>query len=339
MIQVSRPYITQLEKDYVNEALDFNDIGIGDFLPRFEQSWSEFNFKEYGVACNSGTNALYIALLALGIGKGDEVIVPEFTMAASAWSVSYTGATPIFVDCLDDLTVDPNKIQAVITPNTKAMMIVPIYGRPVSDNVYRIARENNLFIVEDMAEAHGLKPKGDISCFSFYGNKIIATGEGGMCLTDDVRIANEMRLLANMYFDKGRTLIHPKMGYNFRMTNIQAAIGCAQVENIDEILERRRNVAQWYDQYLPQSYLMPKRDVVWVYDIKTNDQEGLKKKLFDNGVESRYFFKPMSMQPMYLSDYSKLNAYAWSKKGLYLPCHPGLTEGEVKAICNIITNK
>lgn len=336
MIPVSRPYITQLEKDYVNDALNRSDIGIGDYLGRFEDSWAKYNDRDYGVACNSGTNALYIALLALGIGKGDEVIVPEFTMAASAWAVSYTKATPVFVDCLDDLTVDPVKLKDAITPKTKAIMVVPIYGRPVSDAVYQMAKDRGLFIIEDMAEAHGIKPKGDISCYSFYGNKIIATGEGGMCLTNSKEMATEMRLLANMYFDKGRTLIHPKMGYNFRMTNIQAAVGCAQVENIAEILEKRKCVASWYDKYLPKEYLMPKRDVVWVYDIQTKDQEGLKRKLLEFGIESRYFFKPMSMQPMYLADYTDLNAYAWSKKGLYLPCHPGLTEGEVKGICDII---
>lgn len=338
MIRVSQPWITDLERAYVSEALANSDIGVGRFLPEFESAWAEFNFKDYGVACNSGTNAIYLALRALGIGKGDEVLVPEFTMIATAWAVTYTGAKPVFVDCLDDLTIDPNLIQEKITMKTKAIIMVPIYGRPVCDQAYSIARGNGLYIVEDMAEAHGIKPKGDISCFSFYGNKILTTGEGGMCLTDKQEWAEEMRLLANMYFDKGRTMIHPAVGHNFRMTNIQAAIGLAQVERIDEILDRRQTICEWYAEYLPEEYKMPRRSVGWVYDIKAERQEEIKHKLLKGGIESRFFFKPMSMQPMYLWKYEKLNAYKWSKQGLYLPLYPEMTKDMVKNITQCLTS-
>lgn len=337
MIRASKPSITDLEKKYLNEAIEAGDIGVGEFVGRFEEAWAHYNYKTYGVACNSGTNALFLALKALGIGEGDEVLVPEFTMAASAWCVSYTGATPVFVDCLDDLTIDYHLARQKVTPKTKAVIAVPIYGRSVGQGFYDLAKEKGLFIIEDMAEAHGIKPKGDISCYSFYGNKILTTGEGGMCLTNDKRIADEMRSLANMYFDKDRTLIHPKMGYNFRMTNIQASIGLAQVERIGELLEKRHQVAKWYNEYIPEHYKMPERDVVWVYDIDCGlKQEEIKQKLFDAGVESRYFFKPMSQQPQYLDDYEQLEAYHWSKRGLYLPCHPELSEEEVKYICQIL---
>lgn len=333
MIKVSKPSITYLEKDYIQQAVNASDIGVGEFIGRFEQSWADYNSRDYGVSCNSGTNALFLALKALGIGEGDEVIVPEFTMTASAWAVSYTGATPVFVDCLDDLTVDPVLVRQAITKNTKAIMVVPIYGREVSETIYNIAHEYYLWTVEDMAEAHGIQPKGDISCYSFYGNKILTTGEGGMCLTNNLGWAIEMRSLANMYFDHKRTMIHPKMGYNFRMTNIQASIGLAQVERIDEILTKRIEVVSWYDELMPQEYIMPKRSAPWVYDINCDTkQEAVKKHLFDNGVESRYFFKPMSQQPMYLGDYQQLEAYQWSKRGLYLPLYPDMTREEVEHI-------
>ena len=330
MIQVSKPSITDLERKYINEAIDCSDIGIGDFTPRFEKAWADYNSKEYGVSCSSGTNALFLALKALGIGKGDEVIVPEFTMIATAWAVSYTGATPVFVDCLDDLTADPNDIREKITDNTKAIMVVPIYGRPVCDSIYSLG----IPIIEDMAEAHGIQPKGLISCYSFYGNKILTTGEGGMCLTNVKDLADKIRYYSNMCFDKSRSMIHQDIGFNFRMTNIQSAIGLAQVERADELIAKREQVAKLYDLYLPEKCLMPKREVVWVYDIKCDQR--LKKYLYDNDIDSRYFFKPMSEQPMYLGEYEHLEAYRWSRQGLYLPCYPDLKKDDIIKICDTI---
>jgi dTDP-4-amino-4,6-dideoxygalactose transaminase len=339
MIQISKPYIGYGERRNLNFAMAKSDVGLGEYVGKFEEAWAKYNKKSFGVACNSGTNAIYLALKALGIGKGDFVIVPEFTMVATAWAVTYTGAVPIFVDCLDDLTLDPIKLPTVMRNNVKAIIMVPIYGRPVSKKAYDFAKTNGLFIIEDMAEAHGIIPHGDISCYSFYGNKILTTGEGGMCLTNNKNWADEIRLYANMYFDAGRTMVHPKVGHNFRMTNVQAAIGFAQVEKCDEILEKRRQIVSWYDQYIPARYKMPKREVPWVYDIKIPEgesQEGVKQMLFDNGVDSRYFFKPMSEQPMYYDEPEKLNAYHWSRRGLYLPLYPDLTKQEVKHICECL---
>jgi len=336
MIQVSKPDIGANEDIYLRDAMNKSDIGMGEYVGRFEEAWAKYNKRSYGVACNSGTNAIYLALKALGIGKGDFVLVPEFTMIATAWAVSYTGAIPIFADCLDDLTVDPIRLKEAVLNNTKAVIMVPIYGRPVCQEAYNFARDNGMFIVEDMAEAHGIMPKGDIACYSFYGNKILTTGEGGMCLTDNKNWADEMRLLANMYFDKERKMLHPKMGHNFRMTNLQAAIGLGQVERIGEILSLRRQVVRWYDQYLPEKYQMPKRQVPWVYDIKVENQEETKRMLYANGVDSRYFFKPMSMQPTYLDSYEHLNAYKWSKHGLYLPLYLQLSKEDIKYICSLL---
>lgn len=292
---------------------------------KFEQAWAKFNGYKYGVACNSGTNALFLALKALGIGKGDEVIVPEFTMVATAWAVSYTGAKPIFVDCKDDLTIDTDKIN--INKKTKAIMPVVIYGR-----VYDDCRRFGLPVVEDMAEGHGIKPRGKVACYSFYKNKIIETGEGGMCLTNDKGLADEMRSLANMYFDKERSYQHPKIGYNFRLTEYQAEQGLKQVKDLKNIIKKRRIIEEWWNKYLVKEIQMPKRDTVWMYDIDCKDkQKEVKKKI----EMSRYFFKPMSMQPCYNRKYKHLNAYKWAKRGLYLPLWD-LTEKEIKKICQKI---
>jgi len=333
MIKIGNPSITEKEKAHLLSAIAEGDIANGGFIDAFEKKWSSMNSRAYGVSCNSGTSALQLALLALGVGKGDEVIVPEFTMAACAFAVSNTGATPVFVDCLDDLTMDPKECLKKISKRTKAILIVPIYGRPVADEVYGIARSNNLFIVEDFAEAHGIQPMGDITCYSFQANKIVTTGEGGMCITDDHFIAEQIRQLSSLCFDANRTMIHGRVGNNFRMTNLQAAIGLAQCERFKELKDKRMQIARWYNVYLPRKYQMPEREVVWVYDIQTENQEATRKLLAQHEIESRYGFKPMSMQPPYIQEYQDLNAYKWSKKILYLPTYYDLTEDEVKSIC------
>lgn len=339
MIRCSQPSITQKEKDFLADAINRNDIGVGDYIKRFEDEWAGYNQMKYGVACNSGTNALYIALLALGIGKGDEVIVPSFTMIATAWAVTYTGATPVFIDCADNLNMDVALLRGAISKKTKAIIPVHIYGRQCDMiEINKIAEEFDLYVVEDMAEAHGIIPEGDIACFSFYGNKILTTGEGGMCLTNSEHWANEMRLYANMYFDKARTMLHPKIGHNFRMTNIQASIGYAQALRVEEILKKRDDIQYMYDSYLDNKYCMPFRDVVWMFDIDCGDnQQLIKDTLEKEGIETRYGFKPMEMQPCYYdSNYKLLNSYKWSKRILYLPTYPDIREGEIKKICNII---
>lgn len=335
-MQMSQPSITDLEKHFVNRALDRADIGVWDYIEQFENAWAKWNIMEHGVSCNSGTNAIYLALKALGIGPGDEVIVPEYTMVATAWAVTYTGATPVFVDCGDDLNIQPHLIREKVTEKTKAIILVPIYGRIIQKSVYDGARFDGLYIVEDMAEAHGIQPVGDIACYSFYGNKILTTGEGGMCLTNNQQWAEEMRLYANMYFDKERSYRHVKVGHNFRMTNLQAAVGLAQVMRIDEILAKRKQVEAWYDQYIPEKHKMPPRNVLWFYDIKVDDQERLKRYLESKGIPSRYGFKPMSFQQMYHTDCTYLNAYKWSKHILYLPTWTDMTEKEVKTVCQAI---
>lgn len=341
-IPCSKPSITAKEREYVLDAMKKCDIGIGEYVGKFESAWAERNNYVYGVACNSGTNAIYLALKALGIGPGDKVVVPEYTMIATAWAVSYTGATPVFVDCDDTLTIDTVELDKILKRNSdvKAIIVVPIYGRPVAKSIYSLPYP----IVEDMAEAHGIQPRGYAACYSFYGNKIITTGEGGMVLTNDEEYAEEMRKLANMYFDKGRTMIHPKIGHNFRMTNLQAAVGLAQVERIDEILARRKEIEFEYDAYLNPKFLMPKREVVWMYDIYLRDEEErdeARRRLSEMGIETRLGFKPMSMQPMYFNEkhptrHTFLNAYRWSQRILYLPTYPDMQQREIVKIARAL---
>lgn len=332
-MRCSQPSITALEKSLVYAALDQSEIGQGGFIGQFESRWAEWNGKRFGVACNSGTNALYLALKALGIGPGDQVIVPEFTMVATAWAVSYTGAIPVFADCGDDLNIEDFQV----TRRTKAIVPVAVYGRAVSDHIYRKAKMYGLRIIEDLAEGHGIQPRGDVACYSFYANKILSTGEGGMCLTNSEDLAGEIRRLANMYFDEQRTLVHPKIGHNFRMTNLQAAVGYAQVSRIDSILEKRRQIENWYDAHIPKAMRMPQRDVLWQYDIDCGDRQAeIKSRLEAAGIESRYFFKPMSRQPMYLQPYKHLNAHKWSERGLYLPTFTDMTEDQVVEVCEVL---
>lgn len=312
---------------HVLDAYWAGEIGAGRYISKFEQAWADYNGAEYGVSCNSGTNALYLALKALGIGPGDEVIVPEFTMIATAWAVSYTGATPVFVDCDDTLNIDPTLIQDAITERTRAIIPVHVYGRKCAMfEIMEIAVQNELYVVEDMAEAHGIRPVGDIACYSFYANKILATGEGGMCLTDNKDWADEMRKLANMYFDKGRTMLHEKIGHNCRMPNLLAAIGYGQVMRIDEILSKRKIIEGWFDKHIPAECKRPQRDVLWMYDFKCD----ISKKTDD----MRYGFKPMSMQPMYEAEhYIHLKAYQYSKNIMYFMTWTDMTEEDVKRLC------
>lgn len=329
---VAKPSLVGNELKYLTTAITTGWISsLGPYVSEFEKSFAEWNNIKYGVACSSGTAALILALRALNIGPGDEVIVPEFTMIASAWAVTYTGAKPVFVDCKDDLTIDCNLIEEKITDKTKVIMPVHIYGRRCDMNrIMEIAYGYNLRVVEDSAEAHGVRPVGDIACFSLYANKIITSGEGGICVTNDERLANQMCHLRSMAFTPSHDFLHKKIAYNFRMTNMQGAVAQAQLERIEEMLEKRRKIEAYYDQGLKNIKgvtVMPKRDVLWMYDIVVENKEELQKYLAAHSVESRQFFKPMSQQPMYYNPIWKtLNAAKYGYSGIYLPSYVDLTE-------------
>ena len=278
-----------------------------------EKEYAKFVGSKYAVTCNSGTSALHLALLALGIGKGDEVIIPDFTMAACGFAVSYTGATPVFVDCDDTLCLDWRLLESKITSKTRAIMLVHIYGRLANTNeIMRIARKHRLKVIEDACEAQGAvyKSKAHITCYSFYENKIIHAEEGGICTTDSKKYADRINYLKNMAFGKEHDYFHKEIGFNYRMPNAQALLALKSLKNYPKENKRRRKLEMKYDQALyPQS--IGKRNAVWVYDYLKGDTELL-------GVETRPFFKPLSSFPMYGGKCQSPNALWYSKRGYYI---------------------
>ena len=276
---------------------------------QLEKEYAKFTSSLYAVSCNSGTAALHLALKAAGIGQGDEVIIPEFTMIACAFAVSYCGATPVFIDCGEDLNIDVKLIKNKITTQTKAIMPVHIYGRLCDMKaIHKIAKKHKLFIIEDACEAQGAvkHSKADITCYSFYKNKIIHAEEGGMCTTNNEYLAEKIKRLKNMSFTEEHNYIHPEIGFNYRMPNSQAKLALKSLHNYKKEKKRRSELVKKYDKMFGKT---PKRDANWVYDMP-------KKKV--NGLKTREFFKPMSMQPPYLGEYKNLNAYKKSKEGMLI---------------------
>jgi perosamine synthetase len=281
-----------------------------------EKQYAKFVGSNYAVSCNSGTAALHLALKAIGIKEGDEVIVPEFTMIACAYAVSYCGATPVFVDCGDDLNIDCSLIEEKITPKTQAIMPVHIYGRLCDmDAIMDIARRHGLSVIEDACEAQGAvyKSKADITCYSFYENKIIHAEEGGICTTDNPSYAKRMNYLKNMAFGEKHNYIHDEIGFNYRMPNSQAKLALESLHNYPKEKERRRKLVEQYDIDFGEKTV---QDADWVYPILAND----KKKYWIRDINNtREFFKPMSQQPPYFNpNYKKLKAYKKSKEGMYI---------------------
>lgn len=302
-------------------------------LTKLEKRFAKIHNNKYGVVVNSGYSALILALASLKIGVGDEVICPDYTMAATAFAITVRGAKPIFVDCKDDLNIDPEKIRLAITEKTKAIIVTHIYGRVCDmDSILKIAKD--IPVIEDACEAHGALGvgRGVISCFSFYKNKIVCGEEGGICITNDKHLADRMRSLKSMAFnEKGRKYDHIELGYNFRMPESQAEIILKSLANIKKNLEKRRGIEKIYNALLPSKIQMPARDVVWVYDIKTSYKEELLKLI----PEARDFFVPMSQLAIYkpLKQYNE-NANWWSKHGMYLPVNIDMEK--VTNICNLI---
>lgn len=276
-----------------------------------ERQYANYIKSKYAVSCNTGTAALHLALLALGIGHGDEVIIPDFTMAACGFAVSYTGAKPVFVDCDDTLCIDVSLIERKITKRTKAIMAVHIYGRLCNmKEIYRIARKYKLKVIEDACEAQGavFNSKADITCYSFYANKIIHAEEGGMCTTDNKKLADKMNYLKNMAFSQSHDYFHKEIGFNYRMPNSQALLALKSLSNVHVELHRRREAEKELIKATKEEHLMPKRDVVWVYDVKTKIK----------GVNTRPFFKPLSSFPMYGGKCQSPKAEHYSKIGSYI---------------------
>jgi perosamine synthetase len=362
MIPVCEPVFDGNEAIYVEECIRTGWVSsVGKYVTQFEEQFSAYCGAVYGVACTSGTTALHLALVALGIGPGDEVIIPDFTLIVSANVVIQTGARPVLVD-VDPETwcIDPTQIEAKITPATKAIMPVHMYGHPCDMvAINEIARRYNLYVIEDCAEAHGSEVNGqrvgsfgDAGCFSFYGNKTLTTGEGGMVVCRDPELAERLRLLRNQGFREPR-FVHDVVAFNYRMTNMQAAIGVAQTEKADVKVARKRWIARTYTELLKDEpeLMLPQeahwaKNTYWMYGIlicdgfgKTKDE--LMKQLKEKGIDTRSFFCPMHMQPVFQNraNYSypdvsgsyPVSAELW-QRGLYLPSGLGLTKEQIEEV-------
>ena len=355
-IPVYQPELSGNEKKYVNECLDTNWISAkGRFVKDFEDGIAKYLGVNHAVSVSNGTVALHLALMALGIGEGDEVILPSLTYVASANAVTYTGATPVFADSLyESWQIDPADIERKITEKTRAIMVVHLYGQPCDmDAIMKIAKEHDLFVVEDCAEAFGSTYKGkcvggfgDISAFSFYGNKTITTGEGGMVVTNDRVLYERASHMKDQGLAFDREYWHDIVGYNYRMTNICAAIGLAQLEQADKFIARKIQVAKWYMEYLKDTpvevppTVKDTENTYWMFSVllpSADQRDDLRAKLKEGGVETRPLFYPVHLMPMYSQKYKKLKVSEdLGLRGINLPSWPGLTEDQVKYICGII---
>lgn len=299
---------------------------------RLEKEYAKFAGTKYAVSVNSGTAALHLSLVALGIGPGDEVIVPDFTMAACAFAVSYTGAVPIFVDCDETLCINVVEIEEKISPRTKAIMPVHIYGRLANmEAINRLAAKHNLAVIEDACEAQGaLIGPATMTCFSFYKNKIIHAEEGGIICTNDEKLYEEMKDLKSMAFGPEHNYFHKRIGFNYRMPNAQAELALKSLDEVEDNLMRRREIVEIYDNIIKPASSLGERDVPWVYDIfdLTLDKD----KILHNVPEARHFFKPMTTMPMYSKNGGFTKAFIYSNAGFYLPVDPTMTDAQIISI-------
>lgn len=357
-IPVAEPALVGNEKKYVLDCLESTWISSnGKYIQQFEEAFAKFCGVKCALSCCNGTASLHLALLALGVGPGDEVIVPTLTFVATANAVSYCGATPVFVDSeIETWNMDTSLLEDLITPRTKGIVVVHIYGHPVDmDPVLAVARKHGLFVIEDAAEAHGAEYKGrkvgsigDIATYSFYGNKIITTGEGGMVVTSNRELACRIRQLRAQGMDSHRRYWFPVIGYNYRMTNVAAAIGLAQLEKVNWHVTRRREIATQYARCLGdvpgvrfQAEKPWARNVYWmtsvVLDEQWPDRDLVMEKLADAGIETRPFFYPMHTLPIYCKS-ARGQGYPISEKvaarGINLPSSAKLTEEDVGYICD-----
>jgi perosamine synthetase len=350
-IPVAEPEIGEEEKRKVTEAVESGWVGSkGPFIEQFERGFSAYINTKHGVATSSGTTALHLALVALGIGKGNKVLVPSLSFIAVANAVTYTGAEPIFIDSHPEYwCIDPSRIEEKIDKQTKAIIIVHLYGHPCKmDEIMEIADTHKLHVVEDCAEAHGAEYEdrkigsfGIISCFSFYGNKIITTGEGGMCLTNDEELTDKMKILRDHGMTPGKRYWHEIVGFNYRMTNLQAALGVAQLKKIDLLVAKKRQIAFAYRKHLqglpnvkPAPEMPWAKSVYWLYSVlvEKKHRDKLIEDLERKGIESRPFFYPQHILPPYNHGLRLPTAEDLAARGLNLPSGPRLSEDQIQKI-------
>lgn len=358
-IPVNEPLLDGNEKKYLNECIDTGWISSeGPFIKSFEEKMAARVGRKHGIAVSNGSVALDAAILALNLKSGDEVIMPAFTIVSCATAIVRAGLKPVLVDA-DPVTwnMDVNRIEEKITPRTRAIMVVHIYGLPVDmDVVMNIAERHKLKVVEDAAEMHGQTYKGkacgsfgDVSIFSFYPNKHITTGEGGMIVTDNDEIAEKCKSLRNLCFMPHRRFVHEEMGYNFRMTNLQAALGLAQLERLDEFVTRKRAMGKLYLSLLNgvEGFQLPlektnyAENIYWVFAIVSKnpklDAITCMKKLGEAGIGTRPFFYPMHKQPVFLNmGLFKNESYPVSEnigeQGFYIPSGMALTTEQINHV-------
>lgn len=356
-IAFSAPDLTERERRYLCEAFDSTWISsLGPFVGRFEQQFAAWVCTNHAASCSNGTAALHLAMLSLGIGPGDEVIVPSMTYVATANAVRYTGADVVFADCDPyTWTIDADSVERMMSDRTRAMVAVHLLGVPCDmPRLKRIAEQRDVAIVEDAAEAHGTKLNGkpigswgDLSTFSFYGNKIITTGEGGMVCTDRADLADRITCLRGQGAHPDKTYWFDQVGYNYRLSNLACAIGLAQLERVDAMIEQRRRVAGWYDEAIATRGLPLTRQaepdgsecVPWTCGIVLDDDasltsEGVRQSLAQDGVETRPFFHPLSDLPMYRTARSDNCDASWRlrKRGILLPLHTQMSDGDVEQV-------
>lgn len=364
MIPVNEPLLSGNEKKYLAECVDSGWISSeGPFVTKLEQLAAEYTGRRYGVAVSSGTGALDIAVAALGIGAGDEVILPTFTIISCLSAVVRTGATPVFVDADPDTwCLDVSQIQTCISPRTRAVMAVHIYGLTVDMGpLLRLCEQHGLALIEDSAEGLGClydgRPCGSFgrcSVLSFYPNKLVTTGEGGMVLTDDESLAERCRSLRNLCFQAKQRFVHEEYGWNYRMSNLQAAVGVAQFERVHVNLERKKEIGLAYQDalngreelQLPLAQTPHTENAYWVYGVVLGDTVPFQAKeamsrLAERGVGTRPFFWPMHLQPV-LSDQAHLRkgefpvAERLGQRGFYLPSGLALRDSQVAQVCEAL---
>lgn len=357
MIPVYEPTIGEEELNNVIKAVKSGWISSkGEFIHRFEEDFSKYCGVKHGVTCSNGTAALHLALTALGIKEGDEVLVPTLTFVSTANTVLFAGGKPVFVDSVPDYwCMDPEKMEEAINKHTKAVIPVHLYGHPCEmRKILKIAKDNDLFVIEDAAESHGALYEGqkvgsfgDVNCFSFYGNKTMTTGEGGMCVTNNEEVAETIRILRDHGMDPKRRYWYNRVGFNYRVTNIQAAIGLAQLEKLDANIEKKRRIAKWYADGLRDLEsagaisLHPEMpwamNIYWMYSILIEDgfplfRDGLIDRLEEEGVETRPFFYPIHTLPMYNHNERFQVSEEIARKGINLPSSANLRREDVETI-------
>ncbi len=359
MIPVFEPSIGEDELTAIVEAFKRGEISgsFGSAVPDFERAFSQYCGSDHGVAVSSGTTALHLAVAAAGIGPGDEVLISASTNIATALAVLHNGAVPVPVDS-EGITwnLDLDLIEGLITPKTKAIIPVHLYGHPVDmDRLNAIANKHDLVVIEDCAESHGAKVRGKVTgslgamgCFSFYANKVITTGEGGMITTNSAKLAERLRLLRNLAFSEPRFL-HQVAGYNFRLTGLQAAMGLAQTRRIEAIIQEKRRVAMTYNQLLADVDWLQlpveldwARNVYWMYTVVVRENAPVSRqrvieRLRADGIDTRTFFCPMSQQPCVTSlpGYRQVKTpiadRLW-RDGFYIPCSTSLQTADLERI-------